>query len=199
MAIRDFFSNIGKRISNALSPKPKQPAHFPTATKPKQTGFFAGSAAKIKEARGRAAEAIRSGIGGFRKSSEKRQRESRIKRAQRESSRGEERTTQLFKAEIRSGNIGEAETRGFYAATRQIWQGQNVENRNELILDYFYGTGDEAHDFQRWALSKGYSLNIRNIFIVEEYVREMNADILKEAAIEGDYPYKAFGLLITYG
>ena len=199
MAIRDFFASIGKRISNAIAPKPKQPAHFPTGTQAKRTGFFAGAAAKIKEARDRAADAIRSSIGGFRKSSEKRQRESRIKRAQRESSRGEERTTQLFKSEIRSGNIGEAETRGFYAATRQIWQGQNVENRNELILDYFYGTGDEARAFQDWALSKGYSINIRNIFIVEEYVRENNAEVLQEAAIEGDYPYKAFGLLITYG
>lgn len=111
----------------------------------------------------------------------------------------ERRLSALFRQEIRNGNISEARARGLYAATKQIWQGRPGESRNELILDYFYGEGQEAEAFQEWAREKGYSLASRSMFVVEEYIREENSSVIQRAETEGDYPYAAFGMLVNYG
>lgn len=112
----------------------------------------------------------------------------------------ERRVNELFKSEIRIGNISEARTRGLYAATRQIWQGRSPEGRNEALLDFFYdGSTKQAQEFREWAKEHNYSDSFRSMFVLEEYIREVNESAIARAETEGSYPYASFDLLKTYG
>ena len=112
----------------------------------------------------------------------------------------EQRVSAMFSQQMRAGLIPEERKRGFYAATRQIWQGNYRGDRNEQILEYFYSDDSpDAEEFRAWLERKGYALDERNLFRVEEYVRERNRSVLASATAEGGYPYKAFARLVTFG
>lgn len=112
--------------------------------------------------------------------------------------RDAERLRATFAQAARSGTIPEMNLRGMFAATKQIWQDE-YSRRYDAILEYFYGdSGPEAQAFREWAEGKGYG-STPNLFAVEEYIREKNEGVYRDAAQEKGYPNAAFERLVTFG
>lgn len=137
-------------------------------------------------------------------------RRSRWKAPSEAAIRREQRTSALFRQQWRltSGMTKKQKQaidlrkRGFYAATVQIWNGDYTSDRDQAILDHFYPIGStnaDAEAFREWLSKKGYSKTVRNLFAVEEYIRETNATEYAEAYRTGDYPNPAFQRLTTFG
>ncbi len=122
--------------------------------------------------------------------------------------RREQRTSALFRQQWRLAGSPEdrqkmdVRRRGFYSATTQIWAGEYGGDRDAAILDYFY-SGDTSNpeivEFRAWLKSKGYSVSTRNLFAIEEYIRERNQSVYDSAAVDGTYPNPKFQRLVTFG
>lgn len=116
----------------------------------------------------------------------------------------------IFRQQINTaGSIGsqysDVRRSGFFSATKQIWAGKEGD-RLTAIKNYFYQStsgeypNEHAAAFKKWAKEHGVDLRNRSLFAIEQYIYDMNKDVLDEEglSVSGGTP-RAFQKLINFG